>query len=287
MSLGNEYELLAIDLDGTLLDDRHKLPDRNRDALHAAHEAGLRVVVCTGRCYTETRPILEDIGLDLDAAITVGGALLTEVATGRTLHAETIGLDLAREAADWFARRNLSVMWLHDASEAGFDGYVIQTGPQHPAIDRWFAITPCEMRPVDRAPMDGRPPLRVNVLDSIDALQDVAVEFQQHFDDRMSYNVIRVPTYDFTVLEAFAAGVDKWSGIVRLCERWGVDVGRTIAIGDDVNDVPMIRNAGLGVAVANARPEVHAVAQRQVPPNVECGVADLIDELLLARKGGG
>ena len=287
MLLGEQYELLAIDLDGTLLDDRHKLPSRNRAALHAAHEAGLRVVVCTGRCYTETRPILEDIGLDLDAAITVGGALLTEVATGRTLHAATIELDLAREAADWFAQRNFSVMWLHDAYEVGFDGYVIQTGPQHPAIDRWLEITPCEMRPVDQTPIDGRPPLRVNVLDSIDALHDVAIKFQQHFDRRMAYNVIRVPTYDFTVLEAFAAGVDKWTGIVQLCERWGVDVARTIAIGDDVNDVPMIRSAGLGVAVANALPEVLAVARRHVSANVACGVAELIDELLLARKGGG
>ena len=280
-----EYDLLAIDLDGTLLDTQHRLPDRNRAALHAAHEAGLRVVVCTGRCYTETRPILDRIGLDLDAAITVGGALLTEVATGKTLQSTQIALDLALTAARWFTARDYSVIWLRDAREAGFDGYLIQAGLRHPAIDRWLAITPCRMREIAALPTDGMPPLRVNVVDDINALDRVSAAFRRQFDGRMAFNVIRVPAYGFTVLEAFAAGVDKWFGITQLCARWGVDPARTVAIGDDVNDLPMIQNAALGVAVANARPEVRRAARRQVAANDACGVADLIDEILLARGG--
>ena len=107
-----------------------------------------------------------------------------------------------------------------------------------------------------------------------------AAEFEAAFDGRLTHNIIEVPAYGFTVIESFAAQVNKWYGIERLCRRWAVDPRRTVAIGDDVNDVTMIHNAGLGVAVANARPDVKTAANQVVADNDSCGVADLIDELL-------
>ena len=275
-----EYDLLAIDLDGTLLNSSHHVPARNRAALHAAHEAGLKIVVCTGRSFTETRPILAEIGLDLDATVTVGGALLTEAATGRTLEATMIPLDIARDATTWLLERDYAVMWLRDAYTAGFDGYIINSVRLHPAIQRWFEMTPCDMRRAVDLPADGETPLRITVVDDIAALDRISGEFERTFDGRLTHNIIRVPTYGFTVLEAFAAVVNKWSGILRLCERWGVDPRRTVAIGDDVNDLPMIERAGLGVAVANAKPAVLGAATRRVAANDDCGAAELIEQLL-------
>jgi Cof subfamily protein (haloacid dehalogenase superfamily) len=274
--------LLAIDLDGTLLDSQHRVPPRNRAALHDAHESGLKIVLCTGRSYTETRPILDEIGLDLDATVTVGGALLSDARTGQTIHRTEIDLGVALEAASWFQQRAYTVMWLRDASEAGFDGYLIEGPRRHPAIDEWFVKTPCQMRPRNRLPDDGHPPLRVTVVDEIEPLDKVSAEFRAAFDGRLNHNVIRVPTYGFTVLEAFDAAVDKWYGIAKLCQRWGIDPGQTVAIGDDVNDVPMIHNAGLGAAVANAKAAAKAAAQQIVARNDECGVADLIEQVLQA-----
>ena len=93
-------ELLAIDLDGTLLDSSHRVPPENRAALHAAHAAGIRIVLCTGRSFPETRPVLDEIGLDLDATVTVFGAVLTDVRTGRTLERLPFTLDLAYRLGD-------------------------------------------------------------------------------------------------------------------------------------------------------------------------------------------
>lgn len=256
------------------------MPPRSRAALHAAHQFGLKIVLCTGRSFTETRPILDQIGLDLDATVTVGGALLSEVATGETIDCTTIALDVALESAAWFLRRGYAVLWLRDAREAGFDGYLIDAPRRHPAIDRWLELTPCRMRILDALPDDAQPPLRVTVVDDIAVLDGVSAEFQRDFDGRLTNNVISVPTYGFTVLEAFDARVDKWYGIAKLCDRWGIDTCRTVAVGDDVNDLPMVRNAGLGVAVANAKPAVKTAAGRIVAGNDECGVADLIEQLL-------
>jgi Cof subfamily protein (haloacid dehalogenase superfamily) len=280
LGIAHAYDLLAIDLDGTLLDSEHHVPPRNRAALHAAHEAELKIVVCTGRSYTETRPILNEIDLDLDATVTVGGALLTEVATGRTIDATAIHLAVALESTQWFLERGYTVVWLRDASTAGFDGYLIEAARRHPVIDRWFAMTPCRMRELTTLPSDGEAPLRVTIVDEIEALDRVSTEFHRAFDGRLTSNVIRVPTYGFTVLEAFDVSVDKWNGIEKLCRRWGIDSARTVAIGDDVNDLPMVARAGLGVAVANAKPAVKQVAGRVVAANDECGVADFIQELL-------
>lgn len=275
-----QFRLVAIDLDGTLLDARSKVPPRNRDALHRAHESGLKIVLCTGRSYTETRPIIDQIGLDLDATVTVGGALITDVAKNTTIEAHAIDEGVATEALDWFRARGYAVLWLHDAAAAGFDGYTIAGPRRHPAIDRWLGLTPCVMREVAMPPAYDCPPLRLTVIDEAHELESLAAEFQPAFMRRMTHNIIHVPAYGFTVIESFAAHVDKWTGILRLCERWDIDPAATAAIGDDVNDIPMLRSAGLGVAVGNARPDVIEVTKRVVGSNQDGGVAEFIETLL-------
>ncbi len=133
----SDYRLLAIDLDGTLLDKRHQVPAKARAALAQAHHSGLKIVVCTGRSFTETRPILQQIALDLDAAITVGGALISDARSGRTLESRSIPLPTARQAADWLLGWGYGVLWLYDADEVGFDGYLIEGRRRHPAVQRW------------------------------------------------------------------------------------------------------------------------------------------------------
>jgi hypothetical protein len=278
------YELLAVDLDGTLLDSQHCLPVENRRALHRAHEAGLRIVLCTGRSYPETRPILDEIGLDLDAVVTVFGALITDVRTGRTLERIHIPLPVAHELTDWFRDRGFTVLWLTDGEEAGFDGYMVDGPRRHPAVDRWIERTPCRVRCVADVRGDVYAPVRISVIDEVEVLEPVSAALRREFDGRITHNLLKVPVYGLNLIEAFAPQVNKWHGIVRLCERWGMNPRRTVAIGDDINDLAMIESATLGVAMGNANPELRRVARRIVADNDSCGVAALIDELLGERR---
>lgn len=280
------YQLLAIDLDGTLLDSCGRLSPRNRAALHSAHEAGLNLVVCTGRSFTETRPVLSAIGLELDATVTVGGAILTDVATGRTMERAAIDPALAYEAAGWLRGRGYPVLWLLDADEAGFDGYLIDGPRRHAAIDRWLERSPVRMLCVERLPADRTPPVRLTIVDEPEPLQRLVAELAAAFGPRLTHNLIRVRSYDFMVVEVFAGHVSKWSGIERFCRRRGIDPRRTVAIGDDVNDLAMIRAAGLGVAVENADPAVRAAAGHVVADNDRDGVAELIEVLLAGELPG-
>lgn len=276
------YELLAIDVDGTLLDSQHRLPAANRAALHRAHEAGWRIVLCTGRSYPETRPILDELGLELDATVTVFGALLSDARTGRTLARTPMPLPVAYRLTDWFQAAGFAVLWLTDREETGFDGYVIDGPRRHPAVDRWVRQTPCEVRCVADLRGETVPPLRVSIIDEPDVLAEVSARLREQFDGRIAYNLLRAPAYDLTIIEAFAPGVNKWEGIRRLCGCWGIDPRRTVAIGDDINDLAMVTHAGLGAAVANAHADVRRAAERVVPDNDSAGVAVLIDELLRA-----
>jgi hydroxymethylpyrimidine pyrophosphatase-like HAD family hydrolase len=273
-------DLLAIDLDGTLLDSSHRLPLENRAALHAAHAAGIRIVLCTGRSFPETRPILDEIGLDLDATVTVFGAVLTDVRTGRTLERLAFELPLAYRLTDWFRQRGYAVLWLNDADEAGFDGYVIDGPRRHPAVDRWVQYTPCRVLCVENIAGDVYPPVRISIIDELDVLEELNPEVHREFDGQIAYNLLRAPAYSLTIIEAFAPQANKWYGIQRLCQRWGIDTARTVAVGDDINDLAMVRHAGLGVAMANAHPEVRRAARLVVGHNDCCGVAELIDGLL-------
>lgn len=277
------YDLVAIDLDGTLLDGQGRVPARNREALHRAHAAGFKVVLCTGRAYPETRPIVERLGLDLDATVTVGGALINDAATGRTLERTPFAPALAREAAAWLQRRGHTLLWLIDADAHDFDGFVVAGPNRHAAVDLWLERSPVTMRECAAPPGDEFPPLRLTIVDETGVLEELSPRIAADFAGRVTHNVLRVMSFGFTVIEAFDARVSKWSAIESLCRRWTIDPRRTVAIGDDVNDVSMIRCAGLGVAVANAVPAARDVARRVVAGNEACGVADLLEELVDGR----
>jgi hydroxymethylpyrimidine pyrophosphatase-like HAD family hydrolase len=274
------FELVAIDLDGTLLDSQHALPPRNREALHRAHAAGLKLVLCTGRAFTETRPVLAEIGLDLDAAVTVFGALITDVASGRTLVRSALGRDVAGAATHWMRAEGYPVLWLTDPDECGTDGYLLSGPRRHAAVDVWLQRSPCRVENVDALPDGCAAPVRLSIIDDPEPLVALSPRLAGTFDGRLVHNVLHAPPYRLSLIEAFAPQVSKWFGIETLCRRWGIDPQRTVAIGDDVNDLAMITHAGLGVAMGNARAEVRAAAQRVTDTNDACGVARVIEELL-------
>ena len=91
-----------------------------------------------------------------------------------------------------------------------------------------------------------------------------------------------MPTYGVEILEIFDPAVNKWEGVLHLAKRHDLTPEQIVAIGDDVNDLPMIQNAGLGVAMGNAREQVKAVAKRVIGTNQEDGLAVFLNELVFA-----
>ena len=98
---------------------------------------------------------------------------------------------------------------------------------------------------------------------------------------RIQTFVQRVPRYRGTMCEILRHDAGKWAAILHLAQLWGIEPAAICAVGDDVNDIPMIRGAGLGVAMGHARPEILAAADLITGGHDEDGVAMLVENVLL------
>jgi len=274
------YDLIAIDVDGTLLNDEHAVSKENRAALHRAHEAGLQVVLCTGRAYPEIERVIDDIGLDLDAAVTVFGAVVTDVPTKETLYSKHFDPDTAIALADFFKARGYTVLYLCGGEQAGSTGYIVLGDNHHFAVDAYLLKTDVKYEKLDALPENPAPALRVSIIDDPGALDDLSADLTHVFGDRVVHNILHAPEWAFTVIEGFCPGVNKWTGIAKLCELRDLNPERVVAFGDDVNDIEMLRHAALGVAMGNARDAIKQAAKRVTLSNNEHGVARVIEEIL-------
>ncbi len=307
---GVRYGLLALDLDGTVLDPRGQVPPENREAIARAREAGITVVVCTGRGLIECRHILEELGLTAPcprqahrmggaAAVVAGGALIADAATGRTLHRFAMHADLASAAVDRVLASGHAALVLKDPTAAGFD-YVCVTGPDDHPLDPvtrwWFDSMNVRVRMARTLAEDDHPEhtVRVGACGLSGTLADLRRDLLEHFSDRAvihAFPAVVAPdrakkTADgqtLHILELFDRSAHKWSAVTHLASMLGLTPAQIAAIGDEINDVTMIAGAGLGIAMGNAIAPVRQAARRTTRTNAEAGVAYAIDRILASE----
>jgi 5-amino-6-(5-phospho-D-ribitylamino)uracil phosphatase len=272
--------MIAIDLDGTLLSPRGEVTARTRAAVHRALDAGLKVCFATGRNFTESRTVLDAVGHH-DLAVFVGGAVVVDTSDGRVLRRTLMHGDLARELSDFFETRGQAVLALQDTTTAGVDYIISAQLETNAATRRWLAATAATAQwHKNMAAYGHEHTIRVGIVAPTDAAMAIHGEMDGVFGSRIVSHNIVVPAFGVQVIEAFDPNVNKWEGILHIARQHRIDPEAIIAIGDDVNDVPMVRNAGLGIAMGNAHPDVQTVAGRVIGPNSQDGLAEYLEELV-------
>ncbi|HTW94831.1 MAG TPA: HAD hydrolase family protein, partial [Tepidisphaeraceae bacterium] len=121
--------------------------------------------------------------------------------------------------------------------------------------------------------------MRLSIVAGADEIKKVLDELTAQFGSRIVTHSIVVPAFELELLEIFDPAVNKWEGILHVARHHGIEPRQIIAIGDDVNDIHMIRHAGLGVAMGNARPEVRAAARLVIESNKDDGLAQFLEKL--------
>lgn len=283
---------MAIDLDGTLLGPDGRIAPRDRAAVQRARAAGLDVVIATGRGVVESAEAFATLEHD-GLAVTAGGAMLSDMASGRTLHAEAMPADIVRDAAAVLRADEHAVLLLKDADRAGCDYVAVTPGPDglDPASRWWFDRHPVRVQFISELEDDPHPEwtVRVSAVAREAELAPIAEHltdrlgdraFLQHWSAVTSSAATGSPTH---MLEVFQPGVDKWTMLQRVFDDRGIDPARCAAIGDGLNDVGMVRGAGLGIAMGNADPRVVAVSNRQTHGHEAGGVAEALDAILDGR----
>jgi Cof subfamily protein (haloacid dehalogenase superfamily) len=272
--------MVCIDLDGTLLSPQGTVTERARSAVHRALRAGLLVVFATGRNWTESRTVLEAVQ-HYDSAVFVGGAMVVDTKNEITLHRTMMEPSLAAEVSDLLERNGHAVLALQDTGTAGVDYVVSADIPVNTETARWMSMTKAILHRVPRlGNFSHEHTIRVGIVAEPTETARLQEQLAETFAERIVMQAIRVPTANVDVLEIFDPAVNKWQGILHVARRHNIDPSQIIAIGDDLNDLAMIKNAGLGVAMGNARPEVKAIAKLVIKPNHEEGLAEFLEELV-------
>lgn len=294
----HRYDLLAIDLDGTLLDREGRVSARNAAAVRAAREAGIRVVVCTGRGLIECEHLLAAID-QVDPVVVAGGSIIACPRTKRTLHRAAIDRGIVTATVEALLAHNHAALILKDPVEAGYDYLVVQ-GDDAIALDPvtlwWFKSMNVRVRYAARLEHDEHPEhtVRVGACGVSGTMTKVRTALDQAFagrafihnfpavvaPDHASRVVDRDHDTRLHVLEVFDPRANKWDAMLHLARERTIEPKRIAAIGDEINDVPMIAGAGLGIAMGNAVPSVREAAKRHTARNDEDGVAMAIERIL-------
>lgn len=289
------YDMLALDLDGTVLDPASRVRPPVAEAIARAREAGMLVVVCTGRGLPEARDALDAIA-QADPVIVAGGSIIAEPRSGRTLHRFPMHPTLTSRLTDRLLSRGHPVLVLKDPDAAGYD-YLVVTGRRRLSLDPvtqwWFEEMAVSIRLATSVENDPHPEhtVRVGVCAHPGELGELERIIRGEFEDTVTvHNFPAVVAPDDAthwaggaaahILECFDARADKWNAVRHLAAERGIPTARIAAVGDQINDVTMIRGCGLGIAMGNAIGAVREVAGRVTRSNVENGVAHAIEMIL-------
>jgi 5-amino-6-(5-phospho-D-ribitylamino)uracil phosphatase len=274
------YRLLAIDIDGTLVNSRDELTSATRAALARAGTAGIRVVLATGRRYSHALPLVAPLKLDVPL-VTASGALVKDPVDHRTLYQAQFEPQVLLEALRIIDDCGYDPVLCADTFAEGFDFYHARQKPRTPELTYYLAKNPGRSRLWPQ--MLTSPPPGVFggfVVGTLAQMHELEAELEQKMSGKLHTHVLHPPRYKGFFIEIAPAGVTKWSAIQRLAEKWGIAESEICAVGDDVNDIPMIRAAGLGGAMGNAQPSVKAAADRIAPGNDEDGLVQVVEWLM-------
>lgn len=274
------YRLLAIDIDGTLLNSREEVTPATRDALRRAIDRGIHVVLATGRRYSRVLPYVELLSLEVPV-VTCAGALIKHPADHRTLFQADFNIDVLRTALATVDEAGYESILYADTYHEGFDMYCRGVDVEQPELIEFYSMNQDCQRIWPTLVTD--PPQGVFAafaMGTRDQMLALHTRLQDRLPGQLYTHVLRSPRYTGWMCEIAPAGVTKWSGIQHLAEEWGIASTEICAVGDDVNDIPMIEGAGLGVAMGNAQEEVKAAADRIAPKHDEDGLVQVVEWLL-------
>jgi hypothetical protein len=279
--MSQTYDAIVLDLDGTLLDDDSRLPERNLRVLRAAHERGVRVMIATGRSNLSSHEIVAELGIDQPAVVFNGAGLYCarrqKMLEERTLSGRTLERTLryaeqhallpvvmcsdqklalpARDAHEEAALAFMSGLKLVSREELLQTEFVIRVSlfsRDHDTSER-FALE-CEQA------------LRQPV-------------YITHFPLNVLASHRSNPLH---VLDIHAPCLGKGEALRILTEQHGIPPERVVAVGDATNDIPMFEKAGLSVAMENGMAEARSAAMRVIGSNNSDALAQLVEELFPA-----
>ncbi|WP_089139670.1 sugar-phosphatase [Vibrio rumoiensis] len=267
------YKLIAIDMDGTLLNSSGKISEQNKQAIAQARQQGVHVVLASGRPLDGMRAALNELNMtqDSDYVISYNGSLVQTVASNAMIRQEILKGKDAKLLNDWAQRLDV---FIHAFSlEEGLISPKSNRYTTHESEINNIALTE---RPFETL-NDADPILKVMMVEEehklTQAIEQIPSELHQQF------TIVRSAPF---FLEFMNPTSDKGSGVQALAEHLGIKASEVMTLGDAGNDHHMLKYAGLGIAMGNATEATKQIADYVTDTNDNSGVALAIEKFVLS-----
>lgn len=263
---------IAIDIDGTLLNDDKKITQRTKDSLIRLREAGHKLVIASGRDYSGTEYIAKELDFDTYGGFlsNFNGGRITDYHSGEIIANHTLSLDFMKEFLDFIRDLDIDIMIYNEGK--------IFTN----SMDTYWLHETAELTNMEIV-------LRENLIDDIDfepnnillsqdpsRIDSPSKIIYERFGD-ISTQVKSTPWY----YEIMPKGISKGTSLMEIADYYKIDRKLTYAFGDERNDYSMIEAAGVGVAMGNAVEEIKEIADFVTLSNNEDGIAYYIEKFIL------
>ncbi len=270
------YRLLALDLDDTLLDENSNISARNREAVQKAIEKGLDLIIATGRMFKTSVSYLSELGLNDDRPlINYHGALVKKSLSGEVVLHRPIDKDIAIAVAEEGERSGLHVsLFIED------DLYIGKETEQSRYYQSLAKIEVNEVGSLSKfIEKQDSNPTKMSIIRWDGTLEATEEKLKERFGSELSILQSRPYFLEITDRKATKGQTLRW-----FAEKEGFKSDEIIAFGDGHNDLDMISYAGLGIAVANARPALLEIADYITASNNEDGVAAALEHFLFNSR---
>lgn len=276
-----DYRLIALDVDGTILTPTGELTPRMLAAAHEARSLGVTLALATARRWTGAAPVARALDA-ASALILYDGALRRGFPSGAVEAVAPLTRDVAQVAARRIVESGLRAV--AQFSPASGERMVSSAEPpaggwMEPYLDNFAQQV--RYKPVMSMLRGRAAPLRIVTFGPNTLLHALA----ERMDDLTAeWQILPSGSYGQAELTVFAPGVSKGAALMELAADRGVPIEETMAIGDGVNDISMLRAAGLGVAMGHAALGVRAAADVITGSNDDDGAAQAIERFVLGRR---
>lgn len=276
--------LIAIDIDGTLLDSRGRVPEDNLAAIREAAGRGVHVAVVTGRSYPFALQALGELPDPLTLVVYNGA--VARVREGATLAVRHLAADVARRVLTATRSWRPSTLVQFDREGAG-QTMVDRMSWDTPNRRGYYARVQHLVRAVAdlEHALDDDPPVQVAFNGPVDEMLRLADVVRGLGDDDLAVSVTSYPARDFALIDVNAAGATKGQALADVARHFGVAREDVLAIGDNHNDVDMLTWAGTAVVMGNAEPALLDLGLPVTGTNDEAGLAQAIRRYVLAAGG--
>lgn len=269
------YRLLATDLDGTLLNTKKEISPENAAAIQRALEEEKTIIFSTGRCLGEVKELMSHFS-SMRYVICESGANVYDCLQNQLVYSRVIEREIAETILDYAGSRDIMIQIMLDGNSViGEEPMKKLDYYRAPQYREHFQKT-CVIVP-DPVEYCRASDWKVGKF----CLYHPNVEAREVTKNRFADLPVVMNYAEESMLEISPQGIDKGIGLEKLCDHLGIPLKETIVMGDSFNDLPILKKAGLSIAVDNAREEVKSACDVVVADNDHHGVKEAIETFLL------